>query len=127
MSKFFELGNCLINAKNIAKVELNEISKSVEVTCDDGKCVVKSFASKAEAEVAYSKIESVLRDVPESRSYAVSYFYVGDFSNSGIGLDVFEDMPGKLTASTIKHFSETIEKYHGLKNISVLGVIPLEG
>ena len=127
MSKFFELGNCLINAKNIAKVELNEISKSVEVTCDDGKYVVKSFESKEEAEAAYSKIESVLCDVQKSRSYAVSYFYVGDFSDNGIGLDVFEDVPWKLTASTIKHFSEVIEKSHGLKNVSVLGVIPLDG
>ena len=127
MSKFFELGNCLINAKNIAKVELNEISKSIEVTYDDGKCVVKSFASKEEAEAAYSKIESVLCDVPKSRSYDVSYFYVGDFSDNGIGLDVFEDVPGKLTASTVKHFSEMIEKSHGLKNVSVLGVIPLDG
>ena len=127
MSKFFELSNCLINAKNIAKVELNEISKSIGVTYDDGKCVVKSFAIKEEAEAAYSKIESVLCDVPKSRSYAVSYFYVCDFSNNGIGLDVFEDVPGKLTASTVKHFSEMIEKSHGLKNVSVLGVIPQDG
>ena len=127
MSKFFELGNCLINANNIAKVELNEISKSIGVTYGDGKYVSKSFASKEEAESAYSKIESVLCDVPKSRSYAVSYFYVGDFSNNGIGLDVFEDVPGKLTASTVKHFSEMIEKSHGLKNVSVLGVIPLDG
>ena len=127
MSKFFELGNCLINANKIVKVELNEISKSVGVTYDDGKYVSKSFASKEEAEAAYSKIESVLCDVPKSRSYAVSYFYVCDFSNNGIGLDVFEDLPGKLTASTVKHFSEMIEKSHGLKNVSVLGVIPLDG
>ena len=127
MSKFFELGNCLINAKNIAKVELNEISKSVEVTCDDGKYVVKSFPAKEDAEKAYSEIKSVLVGKPTSRSYAVSYFYVGDFSDNGIGLDVFEDVPGKLTASTVKHFSEIIEKSHGLKNVSVLGVIPLEG
>lgn len=126
MSKFFELGNCLINAKKIVKVELNEISKSVGVTYDDGKYVVKSFASKEEAEAEYSKIEYVLCGMPKSRSYAVSYFYVGDFSGSGIGLDVFEDVPGKLTASTIKHFSEMIEKSHGLKNVSVLGVISLD-
>ena len=127
MSKFFELGNCLINAKNIAKVELNEISKSVEVTCDDGKYVVKSFPAKEDAEKAYSEIKSVLVGKPTSRSFAVSYFYNDDFSGKGIGLDVFEDVPGKLTANTVKQFSETIEKAHGLKNVSVLGVIPLEG
>lgn len=97
------------------------------MTYDDRKYVAKSFASKEEAEAAYSKIESVLLDVPKSRSYAVSYFYVCDFSNNGIGLDVFEDVPGKLTANTVKQFSETIEKANGLKNVSVLGVIPLDG
>lgn len=126
MSKFFELGNCLINARNLVKVELNEDSKSVGVTYDDGKYVVKSFSSKEEAEVVYSKIKSVLCDVPKSRSYAVSYFY-DDVSGNGVGLDVFDDVRGKLTANTVKLFSETIEKAHGLKNVSVLGVISLDG
>lgn len=119
------MGNCLINARNLVKVELNEDSKSVGVTYDDGKYVVKSFASKEEVEAAYSKIESVLCDVPKSRSYDVSYFY-NDVSDNGVGLDVFDDVRGKLTASTIKHFLEMIEKSHGLKNVSVLGVISLD-
>lgn len=127
MIKFFDFGNSLVNAEHVDRVELNEDQTSIGLTYADGKYVYKSFASKEEAEATYSKIESVLCDVSKSRSYAVSYFYVCDFSNNGIGLDVFEDVPGKLTASTIKHFSEMIEKSHGLKNVSVLGVIPLDG
>lgn len=126
MSKFFELGNCLINCENISEVELTDDSLCVGVTYENGKYVIKSFPTKEDAEKAYSEIKSVLVGKPTSRSYAVSYFY-HDVSDTGVGLDVFDDVRGKLTANTVKLFSETIEKAHGLKNVSVLGVISLDG
>lgn len=127
MSKFFNFGNSLINAEHVTRVELNEDQTSIGLTYEDGKYVYKSFPSKDEAEAAYSEIKAVLCGVRKTKSYAVSYFYGDDFSGKGIGLDVFGDVREKLTGQTVKRFAEAIEKAHGATNVSVLGVIPLQG
>lgn len=122
MSDFVEIGNSLINATSIDKVELNEDATGVAVTYGGGKYLFEPFLNGEEAKKVYSEIKAALCGASKTTNYAVSYF-----SGNTIGLDVFEDVPGKLTAKTIKQFAETIGKCHGLNAVSVLGVIPLEG